>query len=420
MKIALALSAATLALVAMPADAQRAPRGERGQPQAAPASTVTTTGGRTLALSKEARPAIAALKAAVDARDAAAFATALPAAQAAAKNVDDRYAIASLRYQFVQGGTDKAAQLAAIEGLIEAGGATPSQLAQYHRAIGQLAFDTGKFDRAAQAFAEVDRLQPNDPEVLSNLSIIHIRRGKEAEALAAIQRAVEAQRALGQPVSQDWLKNMRSLASRQKNNPLTLKANYDLLAAYPTAENWRDGLQLHQSLVPLDETGELDRLRLMRATGALHGERAYRYMAEVLLQRGFSGEAKAVLDEGVAKNQVNRSEPTFAALIRQANTKADANRGTLASAERGLTTARQFQGIADANYGFGNYTKAAELYRRALAAGGGDPSLLNLRLGMALAQAGDKAGAQTAFNSVTTGPRADLARYWLLWTNGRA
>lgn len=421
MKIALALSAATLALIAAPADAQRAPRGERAQPKAAPTPTGQLQAGqRTLAISKEARPAIATLKAAVDARDAAAYATAFPAAQAAVKNADDRYAVATLQLQYAQAGTDKAAQIAALEALIASGGSSAEQVTRYHRAIGELAFETGKFDRSAQAFEEVARANPNDYDVLSNISIVRARQGRDADAMTALDRAIAAKRATGQPVPEDWIKRVRGLAFRQKNNPLALRSNYDLLAAYPNAQNWRDALELHQSLVPLDETGELDRLRLMRAAGALHGERAYRYMAEVLLQRGFSGEAKSVLDEGVAKGQVNRSEPTFAALIRQADTRAAANRGTLASAEQGLTTARQFQGIGDANYGFGNYAKAAELYRRALAAGGGDASLLNLRLGMALAQAGDKAGAQTALNAVTTGPRADLARYWLLWTNSRA
>ncbi len=40
------------------------------------------------------------------------------------------------------------------------------------------------------------------------------------------------------------------------------------------------------------------------------------------------------------------------------------------------------------------------------------PSLINLHLGMALARRGDKAGATAALNAVT-GPRAEIAKYWL-------
>jgi hypothetical protein len=45
---------------------------------------------------------------------------------------------------------------------------------------------------------------------------------------------------------------------------------------------------------------------------------------------------------------------------------------------------------------------------------GVDPNVANLHLGMALARAGDKAGATAALNAVT-GPRADIAKFWLLY-----
>lgn len=409
---ALAVSAAVLALLATPAGAQ----GRKGQAQ--PATTAVQAGERTLAISKEARPTIAALQTAVRARDAAAFGPALQAAQAAARSADDRFAVGSLQREYAFALGDKPGQIAAIEAMLASGAPfAEGDAIRYNLALAELAEQTNKLDRSAQAFEEVARLQPTNADALSNLSIIRARQGRDADAMNALNRAVQARKAAGQPVPEAWLNRVRSLAFRQKNNPLTLQANYDLLAAYPTAANWRDALQTHQSLVPLDEAAEIDRLRLMRAAGALAGERSYRFMAEVLLQRGLPGEAKAVLDEGVAKNQVNPREPAFAQLIRDANTRAAANRGTLASSESSANNARAFQGVADANYGFGNYAKAADLYRRALAAGVGDASLLNLRLGMALAQAGDKAGAQAALSQVTSGPRADLARYWLLWTN---
>ena len=73
----------------------------------------------------------------------------------------------------------------------------------------------------------------------------------------------------------------------------------------------------------------------------------------------------------------------------------------------------------DAYLGYGEYAKAAELYRAALTKSGVDTNLANLRLGIALARSGDKAGATAAFNAVT-GPRADIAKYWLLYLSTRA
>jgi len=77
------------------------------------------------------------------------------------------------------------------------------------------------------------------------------------------------------------------------------------------------------------------------------------------------------------------------------------------------TNARLALATGDAFYGFANYAKAAELYKKAQGAANVDAATVNLRLGAALAMAGDKAAAAEAFNAVQGGPRGALAKYWL-------
>jgi Flp pilus assembly protein TadD len=72
----------------------------------------------------------------------------------------------------------------------------------------------------------------------------------------------------------------------------------------------------------------------------------------------------------------------------------------------------------DAYLGYGDTAKAVALYRAALTKGSVDTNLVNLHLGMALAQAGDRAGAEAAFRAVT-GARADVAGYWLVFLSQR-
>jgi hypothetical protein len=48
----------------------------------------------------------------------------------------------------------------------------------------------------------------------------------------------------------------------------------------------------YRFLNPLDQAAELDRLRVMRAARALHGERAYGEYAETALIAGLPGEAQ--------------------------------------------------------------------------------------------------------------------------------
>jgi Flp pilus assembly protein TadD len=75
--------------------------------------------------------------------------------------------------------------------------------------------------------------------------------------------------------------------------------------------------------------------------------------------------------------------------------------------------------IGDRYYGMGQYQKAADLYRQAMGKPGVDAGVANLHLGMALARSGDKAGATSAFNAVS-GPRSDIAKFWLLYLQTHA
>jgi TolA-binding protein len=97
--------------------------------------------------------------------------------------------------------------------------------------------------------------------------------------------------------------------------------------------------------------------------------------------------------------------------------KITADRASLASDEakaRSGGSSRLAINTGNAYYGYGEYAKAADLFRVALSKGDVDAPLANLRLGEALAMAGDRAGAAAAFKAVT-GPRADLAALWTTW-----
>lgn len=40
---------------------------------------------------------------------------------------------------------------------------------------------------------------------------------------------------------------------------------------------------------------------------------------------------------------------------------------------------------------------------------------MTMHLGIALARGGDKAGAKTAFDSITSSPRKEIAGFWETW-----
>lgn len=422
--LALAVSlAAGASLIAGPADAQRARAAQKEQSKAQVSKPVTIKlGERTLTINPAAQQALAELQAAVNARDAATYPAKLAAAQAAAQTTDEKYLVARFQLDYARTTNDQAGQTAAMEAMIQSGGAPATELVALYGAVAEAAFNAGQFDRAAAAFEQLAKLEPNNPDVISNLAIVRNRQGRTAESAQLLARATQMKAGTGQAVPEDYYKRIIEQAYKAKDVALANKTLYTWLNAYPTQKNWRDALQTHRALVPLDDAAELDRFRLMRVAGALTDGPSYTNLAAYLLQKGLPGEAKAVLEDGVAKGIVTRSNAEYTRLLAEATRRANADRPTLASTESKASAAangRVAANTGDAYMGYGDYAKAAAMYRLALQKGGVDANLVNTRLGMALAMSGDKAGARTALSAVT-GPRAELARYWLLWLDKRA
>jgi len=162
-----------------------------------------------------------------------------------------------------------------------------------------------------------------------------------------------------------------------------------------------------------------DLLRLARAANALKGDADYDRYAYAALMKGYPGEAKTVLDEGIKAGVVDPNKSPFKEEIAQAKTKSAGEEASLESSAKSALaggTAKAALATGDLHYTYGQYAKAVELYRAALKKSGADANLINLHLGMALARSGDKAGATAALNAVT-GPRADIAKYWLAYVS---
>lgn len=405
-----------------PADAQR----KKKEQEAAPA---TDTGGRKYDFSKTARPLISNLQKAATANDTPGFQAALTAAQAGASTTDDRYAIAMLQLQKAQNpcvgvaptakACNAAERQAATEALIASGGATAAELPKLYNNLAIFAMDSGDLTKAAAANERLIASEPGNADAIIRLAELRNKQNRTPEGIQLLERAITARKASGQPVPEPWYKRAVSLSYNAKLMPQAFRITREWLTAYPTDQNWRDALTDYQALVRLDTAGDLDRLRLLRAAKALHGERAYGEYAETAFSAGYPGEAKAVLDEGVARGVVAASKPAYRDLLTRAKTEAAKDRPTLGGLESkasAAATGKPAQVTADAYLSYGDYAKATGLYRTALAKGGAgiDPNLVNTRLGIALAMSGDKAGANAAFGAVT-GVRQDLAQYWMLW-----
>jgi tetratricopeptide (TPR) repeat protein len=407
--VALVVGGASVVATA-PADAQKKKKGDAAAPAA---STITLT--------KEERAAMLPVQTAVTAKDWAAAQAALPAATAAATSPGGRYAIGRFQLEIGLGTNNVALQTQGLDNLVASGQVNATDLPTIYRNQGVLANNSGNKAKAEAAFAKVVELSPNDPEALISLAQVKNDLKKPVEAVQLISRAIDLKRAAGQTPDQSWYKYALKLAFDGRSNPALREASQklsrELVAAYPTKENWRDSILIFRDTNNLDAAADLDVLRFMRASGSLAGERDWYDLVDGLYKNGNYAEAKAVLDEGSAKKMIDPKKAAFAELVRLTNARMAGDRASLGGEEsKAMAAASGTMAlkIGDAFYGYGEHAKATALYRAALAKGGVDANLVNTRLAMALLASGDRAGAEAAFRGLT-GPRQNLGAFWLAW-----
>ncbi len=391
------------------------------KPAAAPA--VAPGGADQKNISKGARAAIVNIQKLTAAGDQAGALAAIRAARATAgMNETDRFFLAQTELGVGQALKDDAVIEEALKESIATSFLPSDQRAKYVQSLGAIAYKRKDYVAATAAFEQYIQLRPDDADAILNLALLYGDYKQNDKAIATLERAIAAKSAKGEVAPEVWYRQRLKIAFDNKMGPQTTSAALALIAAYPKSENWNLLINIYRDGQGNDDQLTLDSYRLMRAVGALGPEREYEEYASVAVEKGLPGEAKAVLDEGTAAKKIG-TKPIDKELYASANKNLATDKAALPGLERDAPKApngKNALATGDAFYGYGNYAKAAEMYKLALSKGGVDASTANLRLGASLAMAGDKAGAATALQAVTTGPRAQLAQFWLVKVNGKA
>ena len=388
-----------------------------------------------LNLSRDEQGAIAALQAAAAGPDRAAQDAALAAARAAARSADARYAVAYFQLEIGRARGDRQmfttrrstrSSTAASRRPTSSPRCSPTRLSR--------AYSGGDMARTERLLARIVEVQPNNAEALADYgqfkSRINSRATAAADRTLAVQlfgRALAANQAAGRASSESLHRRALAVAFDGTRPPLGLTQLAPqaigfaraLVAAYPSQVNWRDALLVYRDLAAADPALDLDIRRLQRATQSLAGERDYLDFAQTLDRAGFPGEANAAFDEGVSRGMLDTAKPAIAQAAAAINRRVAADRAGArpAARARAAPPARPRSRRAPPPTPisrYGQYAEAAALYSAALLKGGEDRNLVNSRLGASLALAGRRPEAEAALRAVT-GPRADLAGFWLVW-----
>lgn len=370
------------------------------------------------------KPSSGALKAlielqkAVTANDVASIPAKVAAAQAVAKTKEDKYLIGQLQLKAAVNAKDNAAMAAAIDVVAGSGYLDAARSAQLYGSLGGSLYNSKQFPQATAAFEKASQLDPGNADFLINLGESRFAQGQKAEAVQAMQRAIQLKTAAGLKPDEALMKRAVTIAYGAEM-PVAAELGREWVAAYPSVDSWHNSIAIYRNLTKPDVEGTLDLLRLMQASGSLSSAADYNLFATAAADQSNFNEAQAVIDQGIAAKVVDPTNPMFRDTVIGLKSKPKATVADLETAARTAANGMALLRIGDRFYGMGNYAKAVELYRQSMGKPGVDANIANLHIGMALARSGDKAGATTALNAVT-GPRAEIAKYWLLYVQTHA
>ena len=401
-----------------PQPQQQQPRAEQKSEKPSRGAPTIMIGDRKIKLSTEFAKVYQTTLAAVEANDTATAPAKIAALHAAATTPEEHYLASQVQLKLASVTKNEAEIGAAVDAMIATGVVPPANLPSAYLTQGKVRYNQKKYAEAAASFEKVLQLDPNNQEAKNLIAQSRSVNATPAESVAMLQQTIAQQSAGGAKAPEELYKRAVSTAYKAKLRT-TPEISRQWVAAYPNPTNWSDAIRIYRNMNNVDDAGTLDLLRLARAANALKGEADYDRYAYAALTRGYPGEARMVLEEGIKAGAVDPNKSPFKEMIPQAKAKSAGEAATLDSAAKAAIasgTAKAALATGDLLYGYGEYARAAEVYRAALKKPGVDTSMANLHLGMALARAGDKAGATAALQAVS-GARTEIAKYWLTYVS---
>lgn len=365
----------------------------------------------------------------VEAKDWAGVKARIDALDAVAQSDDEKYYAASFRLAAAAGTNDTASTMRALDALIANPKTPQADLGRFNFFRGDFAYQQKQYGPAVAYLTKARELgfQPQGTNLNLRIAQALLDGGQVAQGAAEIDAAIKAEEAAGRKAPEAWYKVVvsRFYTSGDKANAAAWLARQT--AAYPSPAAWRSSLMIYLEQasakgVNLDADLRLDVLRLIRAANGLAGESDYYEYADAAQRRGLPWEVVSLIDEGRSAGKIARPNPRIDPIYAQAVARQKAEVSLTAEERRAAAAANGAVAMstADAYLASGNNAKAVELYRLALQKGGVDASLVNTRLGIALARSGQKAEAKAAFAAVTSGPRVEIARFWTAWLDQAA
>jgi hypothetical protein len=226
----------------------------------------------------------------------------------------------------------------------------------------------------------------------------------------------------GTKPSEAALRNALQAAYDAKQSAQAADLSAQLVEYYPNANSWKSAFQVTRQISSLGAQEDLDLARLMARTGALSTRGDYLAYIQDADPRRLPGESLKIIDQGVSAGALSAGDVADYRSLAQGRVTADRN--ALPSYEKdaksGSATFASINGAADAFLSYEQPAKAEELYKLALPKAGGEKDRVLTRLGIAQADQGKYAEAQSTFAQITSPARLPVAKLWTAYVKSKA
>ena len=299
--------------------------------------------------------------------------------------------------------------------MLASGKVAPEQVGPYNFMIGQVAHNAQDYAAARSALeaAMAAGYSENNPEAI--IAETYFAENRDAEGLTYLSNALEARKAAGNTIDEDWIKRGLAVAYRADMKAEAIKFANMYVSEFPSETSWRDAIAILLNTGGYDKPATLDLLRLGRRAGTLNDARLYGEYVEAADYRRLPAEVVAVIDEGQSKGFLSDGDAYLVDTRKQAADRVAADRADmdslLADARKSGATLATVMAAGDAMLSMNRPAEAEEFYLKASTMAGADTPMALTRLGIAQYDQGNYAEAQATFNRVE-GARQAIANLW--------
>lgn len=347
----------------------------------------------------------------------------LAAATAAASTPFDKLKAGEIARNIGVLKNDTAAQHKGLVAMIDSGAAQPQTLGQLQWLAGVTAYQSGDYANAIKYIKPSYDSGYRDQQGLIDkvLADSYKRTNNSGAALQLAQQDIQKAKAAGTKPSDGAIRTALQAAYDAKQVGPATDLSAQLVEYYPGADSWKTAFQVTRALNRLGAQENLDLMRLMARTGSLADRGDYIAYVQDADPRRLPGETLKIIDQGVSSGKLSAGDVAEARGIAQGRLSADRN--SLPSYEKdarsGSANFATINGAADALLSYDQPAKAEELYKLALPKAGADKDRVLTRLGIAQADQGKYADAQSTFAQVG-GVRAPVAKLWTAYAKSKA